>query len=70
MSEHTQGNEYDDADRLAYQSPALRAEWLAAIIESIDTLQELNVKTEDGFLSVGSQLRLSRRMSLSLIVRR
>jgi hypothetical protein len=45
----------------------LRVEWLAAIEESIDALAALNVKTEDGFLSVGAQLQTvyTRTMEIS-----
>jgi len=44
-----------------------RPEWLAGIDESIAVLEELNVKTEDGFLSVGSQLQqiYTRTMEIS-----
>lgn len=46
---------------------APRAEWLDGIDDSIATLESLNVQTEDGFLSVGSQLQqiYARTMEIS-----
>ncbi|HLP14637.1 MAG TPA: hypothetical protein VK470_00185 [Bacteroidota bacterium] len=47
----------DETQRGETDRMVVREEWLAGILESIDVLEELNKKTEDGFLSVGSELQ-------------
>ncbi len=57
MSSHDNGGSGDGHVPHAQVQPGVRAEWLDGIVHSIDELRTLNEKTEESFLSVGSQLQ-------------
>jgi hypothetical protein len=67
MSAQQYGGSCDDPVSGALLPPGVRAEWLSGIVHCIEELQPLNVKTEDAFLSVGSQLQniYTRTMGIS-----
>jgi hypothetical protein len=46
----------DQPDTMS-MSTMIRAEWVSGIADCISALENMNVETEDGFLSVGSQLQ-------------